>query len=222
MTQKQSPQEGTTDGSSESMTGRLTLLSVFCFLKTCFSFKCFLQSLTTRKMSQSTLTPSGSSTTTGAQSSRSASKSQWNFLVRWALNFSALFRRLPSTPGPDANWKKSCKSPDSALVSLLCLFPGFTTVLKVHSHHSKALAEAATRCFYLQRSGEEVVLRDNIYEEVGWNFSKLVVKHRDESQEQLFTLLHWFLRPAQQTEEALPVFKAFIHVSKQETHKGKL
>lgn len=45
-------------------------------------------------------------------------------------------------------------------------------------------------CFYLQRRGEEVVLRDNIYKEVWWNFSKLVVKHRYESQEELFTLLH--------------------------------
>lgn len=86
----------------------------------------------------------------------------------------------------------------------------------------KALAEAALRCFYLQRSGEEVVLRDNIYKEVRWNFPKLVVKHRDESQEQLFTLLYRLLCPAQQTEEVLPVFKAFVCVSKQETHKGKL
>lgn len=186
-----------------------------------FSFKCFLQGLTTRITSQSILTPSGSSTTTGAQSSRSASKSQWNFLVRWALNFSALFRRIPSTPGPDANWKKSCKSPDSALIFLL-LVTGLTTVIKLHTHHSKALAEVAILCFYLQRSGEEVFLRDNIYKEIGWNFPKLVVKHRDKSQEQLFTLLYWFLCPAQQTEEVLPVFKAFIYVSKQETHKGKL
>lgn len=95
-------------------------------------------------------------------------------------------------------------------------------MIKLHSHHSKALAEAAICCFYLQRSGEEVALRDNIYKEVGWNFPKLVVKHRDESQEQLFTLLYRFLCPAQQTEEVLPVFEAFICVAKQETHKGKL
>lgn len=48
-------------------------------------------------------------------------------------------------------------------------------------------------CFYLQCRGEEVVLRDDIYKEVRWDFSKLVVKHRDESQEELFTLLYRFL-----------------------------
>lgn len=48
-------------------------------------------------------------------------------------------------------------------------------------------------CFYLQCRGEEVVLRDDIYKEVRWDFSKLVVEHRDESQEELFTLLYRFL-----------------------------
>lgn len=63
------------------------------------------------KQHQSTVTPSGSSTTTGAHSSRSASKSQRNFLVRWTLNFSALFRNVLSTPGLLANWKKSWNAP---------------------------------------------------------------------------------------------------------------
>lgn len=41
--------------------------------------------------------PSGSSTTTGAQSSGSEVKSQRNFFVRWAWNFSAFFLRATST-----------------------------------------------------------------------------------------------------------------------------
>lgn len=48
---------------------------------------------------QSTNVPSGSSTTMGAQSSGSASKSHLNFLVRWALNLSAFFLRVLSTAG---------------------------------------------------------------------------------------------------------------------------
>lgn len=70
------------------------------------------------------------------------------------------------------------------------MLTGLKTVIKLHLHHLKTVAEVANFCFYLQRSGEEVVLRDNIYKEVGWNFPKLVVKHRDESQEQLFTFLY--------------------------------
>lgn len=65
-------------------------------------------------------------------------------------------------------------------------------------------------------------MRDNIYKEVRRNFPELVVKHRDESQEELFALLHRFLCPAQQTKKILPVLKAFIRVSQQETNKGKL
>lgn len=51
--------------------------------------------------------PSGSSTTTGAQSSGSAVKSHRNFLVRWAWNFSAFFLRVASTAVLQAEEKKT-------------------------------------------------------------------------------------------------------------------
>lgn len=71
------------------------------------SFSLPIESIEDGTEFHSNVKPSGSSTTMGAQSSKSASKSQRNFFVRWALNFSALLRRVPSIPGPLANWKKS-------------------------------------------------------------------------------------------------------------------
>lgn len=76
--------------------------------------------------------------------------------------------------------------------------------------------------FYLQRGGEEVVLRHDVDKEVRRHFSQLVVQHGDETQVELFPLPHGLLRAAQQCEEALPVLKALVDVAKEETDKGKL
>lgn len=48
-------------------------------------------------------------------------------------------------------------------------------------------------CIYLQRGGEEVVLRHDVDKEVGWDFSELVVQHSNEPQVELLTFSHRLL-----------------------------
>lgn len=80
----------------------------------------------------------------------------------------------------------------------------------------------SSSCIYLQRGGEEVALRHDVHEEVGGNFSELVVEHADQPQVEFFVLLHGRLRSTQQSQQTLPVLEALVHVPKQEAHKGKL
>lgn len=65
-------------------------------------------------------------------------------------------------------------------------------------------------------------MRHNVDEEVGRDFSQLVVQHSDESQVELFSLPHGLLGPTQQCKEALPVLEAFVDIAEDETDKGKL
>lgn len=48
-------------------------------------------------------------------------------------------------------------------------------------------------CIYLQRGGEEVVLRHNVDKKVRRDFSELVVKHSNEPEVELLTLPHHLL-----------------------------
>lgn len=49
-----------------------------------------------------------------------------------------------------------------------------------------------------------------------------MVKHGDEPQVKLLVPPHGLLCATQQSQQTLPVLKGIIHVSNDETHKGKL
>lgn len=83
-------------------------------------------------------------------------------------------------------------------------------------------ATVYTSTMYLQRGGEEVVLRHDVDKEVGRDFPQLVVQHGDEPQVEVLAFPHGLLRATQQSQETLPVLEAVVNVPEQKTHEGKL